>query len=121
MSLADSWGAELSPSGFELQYLQAAEQVTPGVSAATQQEKLPGESYVDALARVVQTYAIADTQRRILNVQLQRAQQGLPPLRAAEYGVGASVNVGLSPDTQKMLLWGALGLGALFVLPRLFR
>lgn len=121
MAIGDAWGAETSPSGFELQYLQAADMVAPGASQAANAERLPGESYIDALARVAQTYLLADSQRRLLNIQLQRAEQGLPPLNSAQYGIGASVNVGVAPDTQKTLLIGLGILAAVLVLPKLIR
>lgn len=73
-----------------------------------------GEDYISALARVVNTYVLADSQRKLLNVQLDRARQGLPPLDSSQYGLGANVSVGFSPDTLKLVGYGALGLLALF-------
>jgi hypothetical protein len=65
-----------------------------------------------------------DTQNKIVNVQLQRAQQGLPPLNINTLQAGLpqpTVRFGLSSDTSQMVLYGLLGLGALFVLPQLFK
>jgi hypothetical protein len=52
-------------------------------------------------------------QKQLLSVQVDRARAGLPPLDVQQYAPGANVNVGLSPDLQKLLIVGgvaALGL-----------
>ena len=77
---------------------------------------MPGEDWLAAGIRLANTVVMADSQRRLLNVQIARAQQNLPPLDTSQYGVG--VNVGLSPDTMKLLGFGALGLVALMLLGR---
>ena len=62
-----------------------------------------------------------NAQKKLLDVQLQRAQQGLAPLNInpADYGVtGPTMNVGLTGDTQKMLMYGGLALVAVIVLMR---
>ena len=58
-------------------------------------------------------------QQQILNIQLQRAQQNLPPLDIdlARYGLPQpSIGLNLTPQTQKLLLviGGGLGLALLF-------
>lgn len=106
----------LSPYGAEGAYANAIAAQDPALNAAISTAKLPGEDYIAAALRVAQSYVMADSQRRLLNVQLERAQQGLPPLDSGQYGLG--VSVGLSPDVQKMLLIGAAALAAVFLLKR---
>lgn len=65
----------------------------------------------ETAAKVASTLIMANYQREMLNVQLDRAQKGLPPIDAAQYGIG--VNVGLSANTQKLLLFGAIAIGGL--------
>jgi hypothetical protein len=65
-----------------------------------------------------------DTQNKIVAVQLDRAQKGLPPININTLQAGLpqpTVRVGLSADTGKMVMYALLGLGALFVLPQLLR
>lgn len=112
---AFSYG-ELSP-----EYLNAVEQTAPGIVSQSERIQLPGETFVDSLLRAITTLSMADAQRQLLKVQIQRASQGLPPLNTSQYGVGANVNVGVSSDTQRMVLIGAGLLAAAFVLPKLFR
>lgn len=105
-----------SPYGAEGAYANAIAAQDPSLNSAINAAKLPGEDYIAAALRVAQSYVLADSQRRLLDVQLQRAQQGLPPLDAGQYGLG--VSLGLSPDVQKLLMIGGGALLLLFVLSR---
>ena len=96
----------------------ALDSVSPGLSTQIASQASPGESLLQAALRLAPTLVMANSQRQLLDVQLQRAQQGLPPLDASQYGVG--VSVGLSPDVQKYLLIGGVALlAAIFILPRI--
>lgn len=75
----------------------------------------------DIAAMAAQTYLTKkqiDAQGQILTVQLQRAQQGLAPLdiNPAQYGLQPSIGVGVTADTKEMLMYGALGIGGLWLL-----
>lgn len=94
-------------------YANAINQVAPNATAIVQQQQAPGESWMDALQRSLPILAATYQQKQILDVQVERARQGLPPLNASQYAAG--VQVGLSSDTQKMLIFGALGIAALFL------
>jgi len=55
------------------------------------------------------------------NVQAKRAAQGLPPLTAAQYNAqyvppSATVNVGLAPQTQSLMMWVLGGAAAVAVM-----
>ena len=102
--------------GVELAYQNALAAQDPALADTISREALPGESWVNAALRVAQAYTLADSQRRLLNIQMQRAQQGLPPLNSSQYGLG--VNVGLSPDVMKLAGLALLGVGALWALSR---
>lgn len=56
--------------------------------------------WVSALERLLPAALLADQQRRILGVQLERARAGLPPIDAGAYGAG--VRVGLDNRTSAM-------------------
>ena len=55
------------------------------------------------------TYLTYDAQKKLLNANIKRAEQGLPPLDASAYGVG--VNVGLTPQTQNLVIMALIGFG----------
>lgn len=63
-------------------------------------------------------------QEKVLDMQLQRAKTGQPPLNLdmAQYGLtGPQVSVGLSPDVKKLLIYGGIGFAALIFLPKLLK
>lgn len=76
----------------------------PYLADIVERNKAPFESYFDAAAKLLNTAILAKSQHDILKVQLSRAQQGLAPLDASQYGLG--VSFGLSPETQKLALYG---------------
>lgn len=80
----------------------------------------------DILMGVSQAYLTAEQmkmQKKVIDTQIARAQAGLPPLDIdlSRYGVGPSATVGISQDTQRLLLWVAAGLGAVYLVPKLLR
>lgn len=61
-------------------------------------------------------------QQKVLKLQLQRAQQGLPPLDVGAYiDPNAGLNVGINPATQKVLLWLGGGVVGAWLLTRLMK
>lgn len=89
--------------------------IAPGLLDVAGQIAVQGENWIAAISRAMGQVAMADYQRRLLNVQLERARQGLPPLDASQYGVG--VTVGAAPQLNLLLL-GGLALVAILVLRR---
>jgi len=110
MTLGDWWGAELSPSGFDLAVAQAADSAAPGIVEYARQIQAIGESLVEAINRARMSVAMTDAQRDLLNIQLTRLQQGLPPL-----STGAT-NPGSITLDSSALMWAAVGVGAVLLL-----
>lgn len=100
----------------DVQWESSIETVAPGILDQARAIAVEGESWIDTIARAMTTVVMADYQRDVLRLQLERARQGLPPLDAAQYGAG--VTVGLSPSTQQLLILGGLGLLAVLFLSR---
>lgn len=94
----------------------ALESVAPGTTAIVQQQAAPGENWYDTLARSLPILAATYQQKQILDVQVDRARKGLPPLNASQFAAG--VQIGLTPDIQKLLVYGAIGIGAAIFLAR---
>lgn len=93
---------------------------------ATATEAPPSNSLVDTIKEIANVAAQAyltreqmQSQQKILDVQLQRAQQGLPPLNIdpTTYGLPQpSIGVGLDAGTTKTLLWVGGGLALALML-----
>lgn len=60
----------------------------------------------------IQTY-------QLNQINVERARQGLPPLNTAAYGTG--INVGLSPQTQQLVMYGGIALLAILLINSLKR
>jgi hypothetical protein len=91
----------------------------------TASEQPPTSSLANTIKEIAQVAAQAyltkeqiDAQNRILNIQLQRAQNGQPLLAIdpQEYGLPSpSVGVGLTADTKQLLMIGGGIAAALFL------
>ena len=95
-------------------YQTALESVAPSITQKIAQQGGNGESWTDTLQRVLPLLATTYQQKEILNIQLERAKQGLPPLPNSQFGLG--VNVGLSDDVKNYLLIGGIALAAVFLM-----
>lgn len=111
----DFGGVPWNPYGVTIpdSWITSIDATAPGlVDAAKTQTVTPSEDWITTIARTASTVVMADSQRRLLNIQLDRARQGLPPLNSSQYGLGVGVNFGLSPELEKgLMLGGALLLG----------
>lgn len=101
------------------EYVQVLEKQAPGITSIVAQTAQANESWYDSLAKILPSLAATYQQKQLLDIQVERARQGLPAIDAGQYGAG--VNVGLNNDTQKFIMYGALGLGALFLFSTLAR
>ncbi|MGV0999695.1 MAG: hypothetical protein ACOYBQ_10245 [Fluviibacter sp.] len=110
------------PTPFDLTgsgYAENIDTIAPGfLNQIDLQSGSNGESWVTAAARAMSTVVMTDYQRKLLNVQLDRAKQGLPAIPMSDYGVGVGVNIGISPEVQKMLMLGGAALLAVYLLTR---
>lgn len=112
--LGDRWGAETSPDGFDLVYAQEAEKIAPGIVDYAQTIRSVGMSLVDAIAQARNTLAMSDAQRQMLDIQIQRAQAGQPPINSTQYfGGGSPLNQAISSQTLLWVLGGGLLVWAL--------
>ena len=71
------------------------------------------------LVDVAQAYAQYNLANKCLDINLQRAQQGQPPLDCSTYGTG--VQVGISSGTQQFLLIAVAVIAGALILPKLLR
>lgn len=108
---ADS--AQLSGLGLSADPIATATQAPP---SSTLVQTIKDIANVAAQAYLTREQARA--QQQILTMNLTRAQQGLAPLNIdpAQYGLQPSVGVGLTGDTKNWLMYGAFGVGMLWLL-----
>lgn len=107
-------GDELSLDGSA--YQPSIMEIAPGASDLVSASQAPGESWMDTLTRILPSLVATYQQKEILKVQIARANAGLPPLDASQYGLG--LTVGISPDIKNMLMIGGIALIAVIALRR---
>jgi hypothetical protein len=102
--------------------IEAPTQVTTTQAPVAQTTADKIKDIVLGVSQAYLSYEQMRAQKKVLDMQLQRAQTGLPPLdlNMEQYGLtGPQVSVGLSPQTRTMLIYGGIGLAAVFLLPKL--
>jgi len=83
------WDAVASgdtPVGVTGAYANEIDAIVPGAADQAAQTKGPWETGVDALFRVANQLATTSAQRQMLQLQLERAKQGQPPVPVAPRG-----------------------------------
>lgn len=74
-------------------------------------------SAIDAMKQLAPAYVGIQQARTCLQINAERAKQGLDPIDCASGGLAPQVSVGISPDTRTMI-YAALGIGALWLFMR---
>lgn len=106
---------DLSTAVIPVAYKVALEEAAPGVTTAIEQAQKPNESWADTFVRIAPNLAMGAQQLYFMFLNADRARKGQPPLDANAYS-GAYVNVGLDPNTQRLVTYAGLAILGLFVL-----
>jgi len=118
--LSESWvpavsTPDLSTFVIPVEYKLALEGAAPGVTPLIGEAQNPNENWTVTLTRILPQLTLGVQQLQLMQINIDRARKGLPPLDARAYS-GAYVNVGLDPNTQRLVTYAGLGILALFVL-----
>lgn len=98
-------------------YAGVLDQVAPGIVQKITQTQVQGESWIDTLQKLVPALTMTVQQVQLMQLNIERAKNGLPPIDIAQYS-GIGVNVGLSSSTKNLLIYGGIALVAVFFLTR---
>jgi hypothetical protein len=101
----------LMPNDYQVVFEQAG----PGVVKAIKDAQNPGERWTDTFAKIATNLGLGVQQYQLMNLNVQLARQGKPPIDVAAYA-GAGVNVGLSAGTQQLVTYAGLALIGLVLL-----
>jgi hypothetical protein len=74
----------------------------------------PGDfsgDFMTYLPQAVSAIAAWDMQRKMVDMNIERVRQGLPPIDPSQVAPG--VNVGLTPQTQQLATVALIGMGAI--------
>ena len=98
-------------------YAAVLNEIAPGIVQKINQTQTANESWIDTLTKLVPALTMTVQQVQLMQLNIERAKNGLPPIDIASYS-GVGVNVGLSPATRNLLIYGGVALLAVFLLTR---
>jgi hypothetical protein len=101
----------LMPNDYQVVFEQAG----PGVVKAIKDAQNPNERWTDTFAKIATNLGLGVQQYQLMNENVRRARQGLPPIDVSAYA-GAGVNIGLSAGTQQLVTYAGLALIGLVLL-----
>ena len=108
---------DVSTAVIPLEYKLVFDQAAPGLTQKIAEAQKPGESWTDTYGRIASSLLMTIQQYKLIDFNTERAKKGLPPVDIASYS-GVGVNIGLSPSTQQLLLFGGLAVAALLFFNR---
>ena len=103
------------PYGMDIATAQAINTIAPNATQVIAENQSPGEPWYETAQKILTGLVMTNQQRELMQLNIERARQGLPPIDINRY-TGVGVNVGLSQGTQQLVLYLALGAGALILL-----
>lgn len=108
------------PYGMDINTADAINTIAPNATEVIAQNQTPGEPWYETAQKILTGLVMTNQQRELMQLNIERARQGLPPIDINRY-TGVGVNVGLSQGTQQLVLYLALGAGALILLNSLMK
>jgi len=108
---------DVSSLTMPLEYKLVFNEIAPGLAPKIEELQKPGEKWTDTWQRIASGVLMTVQQYKLIDFNTERAKKGLPPVDIASYS-GVGVNIGLSPSTQQLLLFGGLAVAALLVFQR---
>lgn len=112
--IIDSWDWSIPDPSIQTAFVREVNTIAPGIVDYAQTIRSVGMSMIDAIAQARNTLAMSDAQRQMLDIQIQRAQSGQPPINTAQYFSGGSpLNQAISSQTLLWVLGGGLLVWAL--------
>ena len=106
---------DVSTVQMPVSYQAVFNEAGPGVVDAIKQAQNPNEKWTDTFAKIATSLGLGVQQYQLMNLNVERARQGLPPIDVARYS-GAGVNIGLSAGTQQLVTYAGLALVGLLLL-----
>lgn len=118
-----NWLRDWNPNAYQQVESEAPELLEGlGAEAAAGVQNAGGSSWADMFLKIAAPALQIYQQRKVMQMQLKRAEQGLPPLPTEQLAPPPmAAKIGLDNSTMKMIGFGAVGLAAIVVLPKLMK
>jgi hypothetical protein len=93
----------------------ALETLSPTITQKIASQQQRDEPWWETWARIASSVIMADQQRQLMQINVERAKRGEPPLDVAAYS-SVGVQVGVSQNTQQFLTYAGIAvLGFLLI------
>ena len=102
--------SDLSPT-----WAVALESIAPTITQKIASQQQADEPWWETWSRIASSVVMANHQRQLMQINVDRAKRGEPPLDIAQY-TGVGVQVGVSQNTQQFLTYAGIAvLGFLLI------
>jgi hypothetical protein len=98
----------------------ALETLAPSITQKIASQQQRDEPWWETWARIASSVIMANQQRQLMQINVERAKRGEPPLDVAAYS-SVGVQVGVSQNTQQFLTYAGAALLAFLVFNTLAR
>jgi hypothetical protein len=98
----------------------ALETLAPTITQKIASQQQRDEPWWETWSRIASSVIMANQQRQLMQINVDRAKRGEPPLDIAQYS-GVGVQVGVSQNTQQFLTYAGAALLAFLVFNTLAR
>lgn len=93
----------------------ALESIAPTITQKIATQQQADEPWWETWSRIASSVVMANQQRQLMQINVDRAKRGEPPLDIAQY-TGVGVQVGVSQNTQQFLTYAGIAvLGFLLI------
>jgi hypothetical protein len=93
----------------------ALESIAPTITQKIASQQQADEPWWETWSRIASSVVMANQQRQLMQINVDRAKRGEPPLDIAQY-TGVGVQVGVSQNTQQFLTYAGIAvLGFLLI------
>ena len=93
----------------------ALETIAPTITQKIASQQQRDEPWWETWSRIASSIVMANQQRQLMQINVDRAKRGEPPLDIAQYS-GVGVQVGVSQNTQQFLTYAGIAvLGFLLI------
>lgn len=93
----------------------ALESIAPTITQKIASQQQADEPWWETWSRIASSVVMANQQRQLMQINVDRAKRGEPPLDIAQY-TGVGVQVGVSQNTQQFLAYAGIAvLGFLLI------
>lgn len=107
----------IEPFGFGVGQTETEAEKPAGETEKAWYERLL-DTVTETAGKILPVYYQSKAQRELIELNLERAKQGLPPIESTQVAPTIRTQVGIDPAVMNMLVFGGLGLAVFLMAQR---